>query len=442
MSGASLTPVQKIQYLQDCTGISDAQQSSQILEAHGWDLDAAVATVLAVSDRDGSGLGAGPSAVRDVSGAGAGPSSAVPSLRARNATPSSGPNPAAQEDVQDLHDNPGRLAGRRQTSIIGRLLSIPLYMFRASFSLLLKTVTTGVWAAGGLLSYPLAGLSTLATWAAGGSQPYSRLASLPAVSESSIFRQRFEAEYGPVHPRFEDLTFMQAVRRAQEQFKFLFVYLHSSGHANTPRFCDGTLCSPTVAAFIDAHFVSWGADVRSSEGFQMSNSLKASTYPFCAVVAGSANQRVALLQQERERKRQEEEEQRRLAEEEEARRQQQEELAKLAAEREAAELEAALQRRREEKAAVLGAEPEKAPDVTQVRFSLPTGDRKERRFHSTALVQSLYNYVDSLGALKSLNYRLVTNFPRMVYGPGMLDKTLKEVGLHPAATLFIQEEDN
>jgi hypothetical protein len=51
-----------------------------------------------------------------------------------------------------------------------------------------------------------------------------------------------------------------------------------------------------VVQFVNENFVAWGGDVRTSEGFQMSNNLKASTFPFCAVVMGSSNQRIALLQ--------------------------------------------------------------------------------------------------------------------------------------------------
>ncbi|PPR91874.1 hypothetical protein GOBAR_AA28813 [Gossypium barbadense] len=71
-----------------------------------------------------------------------------------------------------------------------------------------------------------------------------------------------------------------------------------------------------------------------------------------------------------------------------------------------------------------------------VRF--PTGERKERRFHSTATIQSVYDYVDSLGCLEVEDYSLVSNFPRVTYGRDKQSLSLKEAGLHPQASLFVE----
>lgn len=68
----------------------------------------------------------------------------------------------------------------------------------------------------------------------------------------------------------------------------------------------------------------------------------------------------------------------------------------------------------------------------------PTGERKERRFHSDATIQLLYDYVDSLGSLEIGNYSLVSNFPRVIYGSDKLSLSLKEAGLHPQASLFVE----
>lgn len=68
----------------------------------------------------------------------------------------------------------------------------------------------------------------------------------------------------------------------------------------------------------------------------------------------------------------------------------------------------------------------------------PTGERKERRFHSTATIQTVYDYVDSLGCLDVESYSLVSNFPRVVYGSEKLSLSLKEAGLHPQASLFVE----
>lgn len=70
----------------------------------------------------------------------------------------------------------------------------------------------------------------------------------------------------------------------------------------------------------------------------------------------------------------------------------------------------------------------------------PNGERKERRFHCYATVESLYTYVDSLDCLSAEKYSLVSNFPRVSYGPEKLSMSLKEAGLHPRASLFVEIE--
>ncbi|KAK9122216.1 hypothetical protein Syun_019833 [Stephania yunnanensis] len=288
---------------------------------------------------------------------------------------------------------------------------------------------------------------------------------------------------------------MEALQQSRREFKLLFVYLHSPDHPDTPAFCERTLCAEVIASFINQNFVSWGGSIRRSEGFKMSNSLKASRYPYCAVVMAATNQRIQLLQQiegptspeqmltvlqivleesaptlvadrldaeerrnnmrlreeqdaayrasleaDQARERQRKEEQERLEREAaDAERMRQEELeAQERAAREAAEKEAALARRRQEKAMSLGEEPVKGPDTTQVLVRFPSGERKERRFYSTKTVQSLYDYVDSLDCLHAERYNLVYNFPRVVYSEEKRSLTLKEAGLHPQASLFIE----
>ncbi|VAH05316.1 unnamed protein product [Triticum turgidum subsp. durum] len=216
----------------------------------------------------------------------------------------------------------------------------------------------------------------------------------------------------------------------------------------------------------------------------MSNSLNASRFPFCALVMASTNQRIVLLQQvegpkspeemitilqrvveecttslvaarieaeerlnnqrlreeqdaayraaleaDQARERQMREEQERLEREavEAERKRIEDEEAQARAVQEAAEKEAALARRRQEKAMALGAEPEKGPDVTRVLIRFPTGERKERRFHSSATITLIYDFVDSLDCLKAEKYSLVSNFPRVTYGPEKNSQTLVEL---------------
>mmetsp|Transcript_787 Transcript_787/g.4911 ORF Transcript_787/g.4911 Transcript_787/m.4911 type:complete len:158 (-) Transcript_787:1309-1782(-) len=86
-------------------------------------------------------------------------------------------------------------------------------------------------------------------------------------------------------------------------------------------------------------------------------------------------------------------------------------------------------------------EPEAGPGITSIAIKLPDGSRKLRKFHATATVEQLYDYVDSLEELHSVQYQLHSNFPREAYGRNLKDKKLEEVGLCPNAMLFLQPED-
>eukprot|EP00271_Cylindrocystis_brebissonii_P014544 TRINITY_DN35906_c0_g1_i1.p1 TRINITY_DN35906_c0_g1~~TRINITY_DN35906_c0_g1_i1.p1 ORF type:complete len:518 (-),score=99.37 TRINITY_DN35906_c0_g1_i1:726-2279(-) len=511
----------RIRYMQDVTGMNDPQECAAILAAHDWDLDAAVSTMLAVNDANGVDVttsarpslpgpgnmsGAAP-ALRSRAGAAASSSAASDVIVDTNMDTrqaDTGARPEPSRGITPRHHNQAGIPA----SFIWKLLAFPLRIAAGGFGFFSGVTRLGFWALTSVLSSSFSSLRNLANWAIGTpTQPRGRL-SQPRVSDSQSFIQRLENEYGVNHPRFIDATFAEAVRRGTEQHRFLFVYLHSADHVNTPGFCRGTLCTDVVTAFIDANFVAWGGDVRTSEGFRMSNWLKASRFPYCAVVTGASNQRLLALQQvegpvspsrllamlqkalddhgallvaaradeeerllsrrlreeqdaayqaalleDQEKERRAQEELARLQREadEALRLQQEEEAAATARAAQEAEREAARQRRREEKEASLGVEPPKGPDVTQVLIRLPGGERKERRFPSSARLLSVFDFVDSLGLIRASRYKLISNFPRKVYGPreneevsegSPLMASLVAVGLHPHASLFVQEEED
>jgi hypothetical protein len=64
--------------------------------------------------------------------------------------------------------------------------------------------------------------------------------------------------YGPVVPDFVEVSHKEALRMAQTQLKFLFVYLHSPSHGDVPAFCRDVLAAPAVTAMLREHFVVWG----------------------------------------------------------------------------------------------------------------------------------------------------------------------------------------
>ncbi|KAL2325249.1 hypothetical protein Fmac_024307 [Flemingia macrophylla] len=441
----------KLAYFQAITGLDDAELCTEILQAHNWDLELAISSFTA-NNTDTH------------------PNNHVPSTSNPNPQPPPPPPP------------PG---------IAWKLITLPVSVISGSLGLISGAIGLGLWAAGGLLSYSM-GLVGLGS-SSSASAPFVSVSA--ATSEALDFVSAFERDYGSAGPNFVGEGFMDALQRSRNSFKLLFVYLHSPDHPDTPSFCQRTLCSETVAAFVNENFVCWGGSIRASEGFKMSNSLKASRFPFCALVMAATNQRIALLQQvegpksgeellvtlqrvleesspvlvtarldaeerrnnmrlreeqdaayraalqadqARERQRREEEE--RLAREaaEAERKRQEEEEARERAAQEAAEKQARLAKIRQEKAQSLGEEPGKGPNVTQVLVRFPNGERKERRFNNTATIQSLYDYVDSLGCLEVESYSLVSNFPRVTYGQEKLALSLKEAGLHPQASLFVE----
>lgn len=464
----------KLAYFQAITGVEDPDLCTEILAAHGWDLELAISSFT------------GPNSERmdDFAAATIDDDDAVAEVG------SSGHSNSEQglERSEPFNNGVGGPPG-----LAWKIITLPISVISSSLGLISGAIGLGLWAAGGVLSYSL-GMVGFGSGRNGDSS--TRLVSVSAAtSEAMNFVAGFERDYGTTRPNFVAEGFMDALQRSRHAYKLLFVYIHSPDHPDTPVFCERTLCSEVMSAFLNENFVCWGGSIRASEGFKMSNSLKASRFPFCAVVMAATNQRIALLQQaegpkspeemltilqkvleesspvlvsarleaeerssnirlreeqdaayraaleaDQARERQRREEQERLEREaaEAERKRKEEEEARVRVVREAAEKEAARDRMRQEKALSLGPEPEKGADVTQVLVRFPTGERKDRRFHSTATIQSLYDYVDSLDILNAEDYSLVSNFPRVVYGPEKLPLSLKEAGLHPQASLFVE----
>ncbi|KAJ0240902.1 Plant UBX domain-containing protein 10 [Hirschfeldia incana] len=471
----------KLGYFQAITGLEDPDLCTEILQAHGWDLELAISSFTSSSSdpRDNN------------NDADHHPSPSGVDADQQNREPFTD-----FEDDPIVNDDGGRAF--RPPGIAWKIITLPVSIVSGSLGLASTAIGFGFWVAGGALTYSL-GMLGFGSGRRGGSESSSSgSVSSSAAGEAMEFISSFDRDYGsnnPLKPGFVSEGFMDALQRSRSEFKLLFVYLHSPDHPDTQPFCEGTLCDERVVAFLNENFVAWGGSIRSSEGFKMSNSLKASRFPFCAVVMPAANQRITLLQQvegptspeemiailqrvvedsstvlvtarveaeerrnnlrlreeqdaayraaleadqARERQRQEEQEriEREAAEAE--RKRKEEEEAREREEREAAEREAARVRMRQEKALALGDEPEKGPDVTQVLVRFPNGERKGRRFESNTKIQTLYDYVDSLGVLETEEYSLITNFPRTVYGRDKESMSLKDAGLHPQASLFIE----
>lgn len=74
----------------------------------------------------------------------------------------------------------------------------------------------------------------------------------------------------------------------------------------------------------------------------------------------------------------------------------------------------------------------------QILIRFPNGQRKEQSFSSNDKIQAIYRYIDSLGIQGVVSYRLVSSFPRKVYGVDQMRMTLKDAGFYPKASLFLE----
>ncbi|KAL9239614.1 hypothetical protein vseg_013922 [Gypsophila vaccaria] len=314
------------------------------------------------------------------------------------------------------------------------------------------------------------------------------------------FLNSFEHKYGVMHPFFYACRFAQALQIAKDEKKLLFLYLHSPEHPFTAEFCRETICSEIAVQFVDANFVSWGGVCDRGEGLQMCRSLRPGSFPFCAVIAPASGDNIAVLQQIEgpvspaelveilqrtleeqgvafgsSRARDEETRglDRRLREEQDA--------AYLAA----LKLDQEKEKRNNSAKEQTGKKPiasssaaasdsgfshwlkstptqnkpsqvkvsssttkreaqiqdssTKAKDkqITQILIRFPNGERREHSFYATDKVKAIYKYIDSLKMPGIENYKLISSFPRKVYGNDHLGVTLQDAGLHPKATLFL-----
>ncbi|KAL5972292.1 hypothetical protein ACLOJK_041545 [Asimina triloba] len=315
------------------------------------------------------------------------------------------------------------------------------------------------------------------------------------IPEEWAFLTSLEQHYGFSHPFFYACRFVEALKMAEEESKPLFIYLHLPDHPHTAPFCTQTLGSDLVVQFLDANFISWGAIANRGEGLHMTNALRVPNFPFCAIImplsTSAENNNVAVLQQVEgpvspaqlveilQRTIEEQgsafraaraaDEERRVANRLLREEQDAAYHAALQLDREKERVkesaiditgEAACQRgkmpkgssppakqptmkakrtageaQRKETAASHGKD---AAMVTQIQIRFPNGERKERSFLCTDKIQSIYRFIDSLDLPGMASYRLISNFPRKVYGLEQMGITLKDAGLHPRASLFIE----
>ena len=108
--------------------------------------------------------------------------------------------------------------------------------------------------------------------------------SLNRELDTRKFLGEFDRKYSSRHPTFVDGSYQSAVARAFQQSKFLLIYLHSPMHDDTTKFCNQVLCSEAFSVFANQNVVCWAGKIWDPEAYDLSSQLRASSYPFLALL--------------------------------------------------------------------------------------------------------------------------------------------------------------
>ncbi|CAM8912662.1 unnamed protein product [Rhodiola kirilowii] len=320
-------------------------------------------------------------------------------------------------------------------------------------------------------SYPLVGSTQLQV------PQQSQAASV--LDDHSAFLACFEQQHGTLHPFFYTCSFEDGMKLARDELKFMFMYLHSPLHPFVHSFCRETLCCEVVVQFLDANFVSWGGVAEWGEGVHMCSTLKPNSFPFCALIAPSADNSISVLQQIEGPVSADElveiltrtiEEQgsafgrpmpenaEKMSNDREHRKHQDAALlASLKTDKDKdhvsrsnsplqAEASSKLGHDRKQKSTVKSQfETEsdttasiKEDEITKILIRFPDGNKREQSFKSTDKIEQLYWFIDSLALPGLGNYQLVSGVPRRVYGVEEMEMSLENADLHPRASLFLE----
>lgn len=106
------------------------------------------------------------------------------------------------------------------------------------------------------------------------------------------FTREFDEEYGEHSIPFLENGYNMALEKAHKELKFLLVVLLSPEHDDTSGWVRDTLLSEEVVDYIKDprnNILVWGGNVRDSEAYQISNSLRCTKFPFAALIAHTPN---------------------------------------------------------------------------------------------------------------------------------------------------------
>ncbi|XP_058451301.1 FAS-associated factor 2 [Malaya genurostris] len=306
------------------------------------------------------------------------------------------------------------------------------------------------------------------------------------------FIQNYNEKF-PEHPVFYQGTYAQALNDAKRELKFLLVYLHSESSAEATSFCRDTLSNAQVVEYVNRRMLFWACDIASPEGYRVSHSINARSYPVLVMIALRANKMVIMgrmegrctaeelirrmetvvndneiwLNQARQdrlerdltqtlRQQQDEAYQMSLRADQEKQRRKQEELEAAKRVQQAIEAERLAEQQRLDNierlkmdlASQVPSEPETgAPDTISIVFKLPSGLRLERRFHSSNTLKDIHNFIFCHPDAPD-SFEVTANFPKRVLQCGANEgsssgplPTLVEAGLKNREVLFVVDLD-
>ncbi|CAG9858318.1 unnamed protein product [Phyllotreta striolata] len=304
------------------------------------------------------------------------------------------------------------------------------------------------------------------------------------------FIKVYEEKYSRSHPVFYQGTFSQVLNDAKRELRFLLVYLHDSAAADTDSFCNTSLGNQEVIRYINQTFLFWACTADSDEGKKTANAVKATHYPFLAILVLKENRMTvvgrlegfsdpALLKQRlttvvneyeinlvsaradryeasinRSLRYQQDEafaeslraDQEKERIKEEARRAQEEEIRRLEEEMQA-EVARKVQFAQEKinSLSKIPSEPDPShPDAVHVVFKLPCGSRLERRFLKTHSLESVFYFVFCNPNAPD-TFEITTNFPKRVLKcqkeHNEVIETLEQAGLKNREVLFVNDLD-
>ncbi|KAG1142934.1 hypothetical protein G6F37_003124 [Rhizopus arrhizus] len=303
------------------------------------------------------------------------------------------------------------------------------------------------------------------------------------------FKQVFESRYGSSHVDFFQAGYNQALEKAKNESRLLLVILQSDDHDQTGLFCRETLTSKCLIDYTrEKNILIWGGNVKESESHKVSLSLKATRYPFSALI-GLKDRKMTVIerlegyQSAEEMKAKldsviqklgettidtEREKERRLREEQDmaylkSLRADQEKTRKIKKEREEEEKREREREEEEEKReryvlylfSQFPQEP-KEGKLTRLNFRLPNGERMVRSFSEDDNLDTLYQFIEIYPLLKSNNhkmndikpkdyihkytFKIHNSYPRIQYEPNKDIKLATIPSLWPSATLVIDDE--